>query len=305
MRPVAGETDGVEIVARRGRLVRRALTGWGVLMYAFLFTPVLLLVLLSFNKNRYGSFPITGFTTEWYSSVFDSPDLITAIKTSLMVAAEVTTIAAIVGTAAAFPLVRSRIRFRAALRVGFTLPIMIPGVLIGVSLLSFFTNVLQIQLTAQTAVIGQAVYTTPYVLLIVAARLTGFDPALERAASDLGANGFQRFRRIVLPLIGPAILAGALFAFTMSLDEFVITYFIIGADVTLPIYIYTQIKFGITPAINAVATLLIVGSLTITGLGVAVPSIIKKVSRWAHARGRARRARVAGGGGGVVGAADA
>lgn len=304
MTPLAGETDGVEIVARRGRLVRRALTGWAVLMYAFLFTPVLLLVLLSFNKNRYGSFPITGFTTEWYSSVFDSPDLVTAIKTSLMVAAEVTTIAAIVGTAAAFPLVRSRIRFRAALRVGFTLPIMIPGVLIGVSLLSFFTNVLQIQLTAQTAVIGQAVYTTPYVLLIVAARLTGFDPALERAASDLGANGFQRFRRIVLPLIGPAILAGALFAFTMSLDEFVITYFIIGADVTLPIYIYTQIKFGITPAINAVATLLIVGSLTITGLGVAVPSIIKKVSRWAHGRARARRARLAAGGG-VVGAADA
>lgn len=287
---MAGETDGVEIVARRGKLIRHALTGWGVLMYAFLFIPVLLLVMLSFNSNRYGSFPIQGFTTQWYSSVLQSPDLQTAIKTSLMIAAEVTAIAAIVGTAAAFPLVRSRLRFKSALRVGFTLPIMIPGVLIGVSLLSFFTNVLNVQLNTQTAVIGQAVYTTPYVVLIVAARLEGFDPALERAASDLGADAFQRFRRIVLPLIGPAILAGALFAFTMSLDEFVITYFIIGAQITLPIYIYTQIKFGITPAINAVATLLIVSSLTITALGIAVPRLVRASVRSARRRLRARQA---------------
>jgi ABC-type spermidine/putrescine transport system permease subunit II len=134
---MAGETDGVEIVARRGRLMRGALTTWGCLMYVFLFTPVLLLVLLSFNRNRYGSFPITGFTTEWYTSVLQSPDLQTAIKTSLFIAAEVTAISALVGTAAAFPLVRSRLRFRSFLRVAFTLPIMIPGVLIGVSLLSF------------------------------------------------------------------------------------------------------------------------------------------------------------------------
>jgi ABC-type spermidine/putrescine transport system permease subunit II len=286
---MAGETDGVEIVARRGRLMRGALTGWGCLMYLFLFVPVLLLVLLSFNRNRYGSFPITGFTTEWYSSVLQSPDLQTAIKTSLMIAAEVTAISVVVGTSAAFPLVRSRLRFRAGLRVAFTLPIMIPGVLIGVSLLSFFTNILHLQLTTQTAVIGQSVYTTPYVLLIVAARLQGFDRGLERAASDLGANAFQRFRRIVLPLIGPAIFAGALFAFTMSLDEFVITYFIIGAQITLPIYIYTQIKFGITPAINAVATILIVGSLGISGLGLAVPRLLKMAIRYARRAARARR----------------
>jgi spermidine/putrescine transport system permease protein len=291
---MAGEIDGVEIVARRGRLVRRALTGWGVLMYVFLFTPVLLLILLSFNSNRYGSFPIQGFTTQWYSSVLQSPDLQTAIKTSLMIAAEVTAIASIVGTAAAFPLVRSHLRFKSALRVAFTLPIMIPGVLIGVSLLSFFTNVLNLQLTTQTAVIGQSVYTTPYVVLIVAARLEGFDPALERAASDLGANAFQRFRRIVLPLIGPAIFAGALFAFTMSLDEFVITYFIIGAQITLPIYIYTQIKFGITPAINAVATILIVGSLGISGLGIAVPRLVRRGVRRTRRLQRERRARLAG-----------
>jgi ABC-type spermidine/putrescine transport system permease subunit II len=290
---MAGETDGVEIVARRAKLVRGALTGWGALMYVFLFAPVLLLILLSFNDNRYGSFPITGFTTKWYSSVLQSPDLQTAIKTSLLIAAEVTAISTVVGTAAAFPLVRSRLRFRSALRVAFTVPIMIPGVLIGVSLLSFFSNVLNLQLTTQTAVIGQSIYTTPYVLLIVAARLEGFDRGLERAASDLGANAFQRFRRIVLPLIGPAIFAGSLFAFTMSLDEFVITYFIIGAQITLPIYIYTQIKFGITPAINAVATILIVGSLGIAAVGGGVPRLMRMVSRWVQRLLRARRARLA------------
>ncbi|HEX4033195.1 MAG TPA: ABC transporter permease [Solirubrobacteraceae bacterium] len=291
---MAGEIDGVEIVARRGRLVRRALTGWGCLMYLFLFVPVLLLVLLSFNRNRYGSFPITGLTTEWYTSVLQSSDLQDAIKTSLGIAAEVTAISVIVGTAAAFPLVRSRLRFRAGLRVAFTLPIMIPGVLIGVSLLSFFTNVLGLQLTTQTAVIGQSVYTTPYVLLIVSARLAGFDRSLESAASDLGANAFQRFRRIVLPLIAPAIFAGALFSFTMSLDEFVITYFIIGAQITLPIYIYTQIKFGITPAVNAVATILIVGSLGISGLGIAVPRMLKFAVRRLRRLQQGRRARPVG-----------
>jgi ABC-type spermidine/putrescine transport system permease subunit II len=162
-------------------------------------------------------------------------------------------------------------------------------VLIGVSLLSFFTNVLNLQLTTQTAVIGQSVYTTPYVLLIVAARLQGFDRGLEWAASDLGADAFQRFRRIVLPLIAPAIFAGALFAFTMSLDEFVITYFIIGAQISLPIYIYTQIKFGITPAINAVATILIVGSLGISGLGLAVPRVIRMAVRRVRRHLRARQ----------------
>ena len=101
--------------------------------------------------------------------------------------------------------------------------------------------------------IGQAVYTTPFVILVVAARLEGFDRSLERAASDLGANSWQRLRYVVLPLIGPAIFAGALFAFTLSLDEFVITLFLIGGGNTLPIYIYTQVKFGITPEVNAIA----------------------------------------------------
>src|SRR5271157_5237342 len=126
---MAGEGNAVEIVSRHGPLVRRALAGWALLIYIFLFSPIVLLILLSFNKNRYGTFPITGWTTYWFTSIANNPDLQTAIKTSLRVAAEVTLVSTVVGTAAAFTLVRSRLAFRTGFRIGFTLPIMIPGVL--------------------------------------------------------------------------------------------------------------------------------------------------------------------------------
>jgi ABC-type spermidine/putrescine transport system permease subunit II len=284
---MAGEGGAVEIVSRHGALVRRLLAGWAVVIYIFLFSPIVLLILLSFNKNRYGTFPITGWTTYWFTSIANNPDLQAAIKTSLRVAVEVTLVSTIVGTAAAFTLVRSRLPFRTGFRIGFTLPIMIPGVLIGVSLLTFLRQVLGMQLSIETVVIGQSVYTTPFVLLIVAARLQGFDRSLERAANDLGANALRAFRYVILPLIAPAVLAGAIFAFTLSLDEFVITFFIIGPEITLPIYIYTQIKFGITPSINAVATLLIFTSLTIAGVGLLIPKLVAMPVR--HVRSRRAR----------------
>jgi len=160
---------------------------------------------------------------------------------------------------------------------------MIPGLLIGVSLLVLLTDVFHLQLNEQTAVIGQSVYTTPFVVLLVAARLQGFDPALERAASDLGANTYRRLRYVVLPLIMPAVFAGALFAFTLSLDEFIITLFLIGAHNTLPIYIYTQVKFGITPEVNALATLLLLASLCLILLAFVLPMTIRRVRRLVRA----------------------
>ena len=188
-------------------------------------------------------------------------------------------ISVVVGTAAAFPLVRSQLPFRNGIRIAFILPIMIPGLLIGVSLLVLFTGSLHWQLSPQTAVIGQSVYTTPFVILLVAARLQAFDRALDRAASDLGANTFNRLRLVVLPLLLPAILAGALLAFTLSLDEFIITYFLIGDRITLPIYIYTQIKFGITPEVNALASMLLGASLLVLGLAFALPQVLRVTRR--------------------------
>ena len=136
--------------------------------------------------------------------------------------------------------------------------------------------------------VGQSLYTTPFVLLLVSARLQGFDQALERAASDLGANTFNRLRYIVLPLIFPAILAGALFAFTLSFDEFVITYFLIGGYNTLPIYIYTQIKYGITPEVNALASLLLMSSILLMGAAFTLPQVFRVVRRFVRSRLRVR-----------------
>lgn len=270
-----------EIVSPRAGLVRGLLAGWAGLVYLFLFAPIALLVAFSFNANKYGTFPFTGWTTDWYGQVLHNYQIKDALYTSLKVAALVTLISTVVGTAAAFPLVRSRLPFRTGIRVGMTLPIMIPGLLIGISLLVLFTETFpfHVQLSPETAVIGQSVYTTPFVLLVVAARLQGFDVALERAAADLGANTFNRLRYVVLPLIAPAVFAGALFAFTLSLDEFIITLFLIGGHNTLPIYIYTQVKFGITPEVNALASLLLAASLVLIALAFAAPAAVRRLRR--------------------------
>jgi spermidine/putrescine transport system permease protein len=269
----------VEVLSGRARVARGLLSGYAVLIYVFLFAPIVLLVLFSFNANRYGTFPITGWTFKWYREAFNDYQVHDAVSTTIKVAFQVTVLSTIVGTTAAFPLVRSRLPFREGIRIILILPIMIPGLLIGISLLVLFTSTFHWTLSPETAVIGQSVYTTPFVILLVAARLQGFDTALERAAADLGANTFQRLRRVVLPLIFPAILAGALFAFTLSLDEFIITYFLIGGHNTLPIFIYTQVKFGITPEVNAVATLLLIGSLLLLAAAFLLPQLVRRARR--------------------------
>ncbi len=268
-----------EVVARHGTLARAGLTGWAILVYVFLFAPVVLLVLFSFNTNRYPTLPISGLTLGWYREMFADYQIQQAAKTSISISAQVTLLATIVGTAAAFPLTRARLPFRSGVRAGFMLPIMIPGLLIGVGLLALFTDVLHWTLSNETAVIGQAVYVTPFVMLIVASRLQSFDRRLELAAGDLGANMFNRLRYVVFPLILPAMVAGALFAFTLSLDEFIITLFLIGGQNTLPIYIYTQVKFGITPEVNALASVLLAATVVLGMLGFAIPLLLRGLQK--------------------------
>jgi spermidine/putrescine transport system permease protein len=274
----------VGVLSRRGRVSRALLSVYGVAIFLFLFFPIALLVLFSFNANRTGSFPITGWTFDWYRQMWGDFQIRDALSTTIKVALQVMVISTVAGTAAAFPLVRSRLPFRDGIRIIFILPLMIPGLLIGVSLLVLFVRTFHWQLSPETAVIGQSVYTTPFVILLVSARLQGFDMSLERAAADLGANTFQRLWRIVLPLLLPAIIAGALFAFTLSLDEFIITYFLIGGANTLPIYIYTQIKFGITPEVNALASVLLAGSLTLLALAFGLPQLVRATRKALKAR---------------------
>jgi spermidine/putrescine transport system permease protein len=242
---------------------RAAFLTYGILGYLFLYVPVVLLAAFSFNESRAGSLPFTGLTLKWYRDLFSDYLVIDAFKNSLMVGAVTAALATVIGTSAAFPLVRSSFRLKDTLRIVFILPIMIPGLLIGVALLVFLVRLLGLQLTLLTVIIGHVVLTTPFVLLVVTARLLDFDRTLEWAAADLGANPMETFRRITLPLIMPGVLAGGLFAFTLSLDEFVVTLFTIGAQTTLPMYVFSQVKFGVTPKINALATLLLLGSILI------------------------------------------
>ena len=253
-------------VSRYASAVRWSLRLWFAAMMVFLYLPILFLIVFSFDESSTPGLPITGFTLHWYGVLLDNRVLIRAVGNSITVAVVVAFLATIIGTMAAFVVVRGGIRFPNATRIAFTLPIMVPGVLIGVSLLIYFARAADLQLSLVTVIAGQLVVTMPFVLLIVASRLQGFDRSLEWAAADLGASPRQAIRHIVLPLIAPAIMAGALISVTLSIDEFVITWFTVGSQPTLPTYIYTQVKFGVSPEVNAVATIMLVATLLIFGI---------------------------------------
>lgn len=254
-------------VSKRAKQTRWAFRGFGCAVMAFLYIPIFFLVLFSFEDSKTVGFPIPGFSLRWYQAVLDNQALQDAVRNSLLVAVLVALLATIIGTMAAFPLVRGNLRFPSVIRIFVTLPIMLPGILLGVALVTFLAGQLHVRLSLITVIAGHLVFTTPYVVLIVASRLQGFPRALEWAAADLGASPARTLRHIILPLIAPAIMAGALISVTISLDEFIVTFFTIGPQLTLPIYIYTQIKFGVTPEVNAVATLLLVATLGLLAAG--------------------------------------
>ena len=275
------------------RPVRWALRLFAVAILGFLYLPIVFLVLFSFEADRTVGFPFSGPSLRWYATALDNDPLLDAVRNSVVVAIAVAIVATVVGTMAAFPLVRARLRYPNAIRILVTLPIMLPGILLGVALVTFLAGLLHLRLSLLTVVAGHLVFTMPFVILIVAARLQGFDQALEWAAADLGASPARTLRHVVLPLIAPAILAGALISVTLSIDEFIVTFFTIGPQLTLPLYIYTQIKFGVTPEVNAVATLILVitGALFVLG-AVVIPRTWRGV-RAVRLRRAARRAEAA------------
>jgi ABC-type spermidine/putrescine transport system permease subunit II len=274
-------------VSPYARLTRRLLWILAALVMGFLYLPIVLLVLFSFNEPRTPGLPITGLTLDWYREALKDRVLLDAVRNSVVVAVLVAVLATTIGTMAAFVLVRGRIRFPGAARVVATMPIMLPGMLLGIGILIFLRRVLDVQLSLLTVVAGHLVLTVPFVILIVAARLQGFDRSLEWAAADLGATPRRTVRHVILPLIWPAILAGGLISITLSIDEFVVTFFTVGPQLTLPIFIYTQIKFGVTPEVNAIATLMLAATLLLFLLG----ALLLRVGR----RVRGRRVDVASG----------
>lgn len=257
-------------VSPHARLTRAALWILTALVLGFLYLPIVFMILFSFNSRTAVGLPFEGFTLDWYQAAVNNSRLLDALKNSIIVAALVGVLATVIGTMAAFPLVRGGIRYPGATRVVATMPIMFPGMLLGIAILIFLRRALDMEMGLHTVLFGHLVFTVPFVILIVAARLQSIDRNLEWAAADLGADSRRTIRHIILPLTWPAIVAGALISVTLSIDEFIITFFTIGPQTTLPLYIYTQIKFGVSPEVNAIATLLLASTLGLVLVGTVV-----------------------------------
>lgn len=222
-------------------------------MYGFLYLPILILILFSFNTAKSGTV-WKGFTLKWYVELFKDASLALALQNSLIIAVSTTVVATAIGTMAALAMHKYRFRGRIAWNGLVYMPVIIPEIVVGVSLLSFFAFA-KIQLGIGTITIAHIAFCVSYVIIVVQARLSGFNRSLEEASMDLGANRYQTFFHVTLPLIAPGILSGALLCFTLSIDDFVITFFTQGPNSsTLPVKIYSMLKFGISPVVNAIST---------------------------------------------------
>ena len=254
---------------------------YGIIFFSFIYLPLLTVIFLSFNSNPINMMVWDGFTFDWYKSIFgystkldedaiyleSTEQLLSSLKNSLIVSTSTTTISTFIGTMTALALARFRFKFKSFYRALIFLPMLIPDIVLGIALLIFFVTI-GIKLSLLSIIIGHCTFLSSYVFIVVSARLAGMNETLEEASFDLGANRFTTFRKITLPLISPGIIGGALLAFIISLDDLVITYFISGVgSTTLPVFIYSIMRRGIKPEINAIATLMIVVSLLVAGAG--------------------------------------
>jgi spermidine/putrescine transport system permease protein len=243
--------------------VRRSPLLWGsaLAVYLFLYVPLLVVVIFSFNDSKLSA-EWVGFTTSWYAKLFANDEMLHAARNSLTIALVASLAATVLGTMAGIAIHRYRSR---VLPFMVITPIAMPEILLGVSLLIFFiTTFGDDSLSLATVMIAHTTFCIGFVAIIVRARLSGMDESIFEAARDLGATPWQTFRLVTFPLIMPGIVAGALMAFTLSIDDFVITFFTAGAGVpTLPLTIYTMVKIAVTPEVNALSTLLMLITLTL------------------------------------------
>jgi spermidine/putrescine transport system permease protein len=233
----------------------------------FLYVPVLVLIVFSFNDNRSLTLPLRGFTLKWYEKLLNNSDMLEAIWNSLYVASMATAITIIIGTVAAFALDRVAFPGKTVFRRLILLPIALPGIITGISMLNMF-KLMGINLSLETVILGHATGLVAIVVTQVYARLQRFNRRIEEASSDLGARPWQTFFYVTLPNIRAALIGSALLSFTVSFDEIPVTFFLTGRDNTLPMYIYSTLRRGITPEINAVGTIIVVLSLGLIGLSV-------------------------------------
>ncbi len=267
-------------------LFNGTLTLYTVLFFAFIYIPLVLIAVYSFNANPVNMMVWSGFTTEWYAQVLgfkttvsesalyiESTDqLVAAVFNSLKIAGATTLVSTVLGTAMALALHRYNFLGKRFYQVALFMPMLMPDIVLGIALLIFFVSA-GIHLGLTTIIIGQCTFLISYVFIVVSARLAGMDRTLEHASADLGANEWVTFRKVILPQLMPGILGGALLAFIISMDDLVITYFIAGVDVTtLPMFIFAMLRRGIKPEINAIAVMMLTFSFLVASFGLYLRS---------------------------------
>ena len=240
------------------------------LVIAFLISPLILVILFSFNTSALTSFPLTGFTLDWYRRLIANESFWPALSNSLIIGLTVAVLSVTIGTLAALALVRLKPRHADRLIALLAAPMMMPALIIGIALLVFFKRFLDIPLGLPTVILGHLVIIQPFVIAIIQARLVTFDWSLVESARDLGASPIQAFLTITLPIIQPTMIGASLIALSISLDDFVITFLTIGAGNTLPTMVWGLVRTSLDPTINALATLLLVLSIGSTVLALSV-----------------------------------
>jgi spermidine/putrescine transport system permease protein len=245
---------------RGPRLLELGLAGWTAAVFVFLYLPIIVLVAYSFNTSKL-NIVWEGFTFRWYGELFHHTPLIRALKNSLMIAVAATVLSVVLGTTGAWLLHRYRYRYARVMHALVCVPMVMPEIVMGISLLVFFA-VAGIDAGHVTVILAHTTFCFPFVLVAVQARLQGLDPALEEAALDLGATPARAFWLVILPCLKPAVISGALMAFTLSMDELIISVFTAGPDSrTLPMQVYGMAKVGLNPMLNALSALFVVTTI--------------------------------------------
>ncbi|HEX4293633.1 MAG TPA: ABC transporter permease [Rhizomicrobium sp.] len=258
---------------RRGRRGGIGLFIYAVLYLAFLYLPVMFLPLFSFNNSMFISFPLSGFTTHWYAQMWADAEVQRALGNSLKVGAAAAIVATMLGLPAAKALTRYPVRGKSAL-IGFVnLPLFIPEIVLGISLL-ILLNAAAVPLSLATVVIGHITVCVPFAITVLMSRMEGFDKSLEEASLDLGENGWMTFWRVTFPLVLPGIVSALLLTFMVSFDDFLIAYFLAGTQVTLPIYIWAQLRFPYKlPTVLALGALILLASCILVVLAEWIRSL--------------------------------
>ncbi len=253
----------------------RTLSIYAILYLAFLYIPVLFLPLFSFNDSIYIAFPLKGYTTQWYAQLAENEPLLAALVNSVKVGAVSAVISTVLGVFAAKAVTRYRMPGRAPL-VGFImLPLVVPGIIFGVALLILMSR-LGVPLSLYTVTLGHVIVCVPFAMATLIPRFEGFDKSIEEASADLGENAWGTFRRVTVPMVFPGIVASLLLSFTISFDEFIMAFFLSGTEPTLPVFIWSQLRFP-----NKVPGVLALGSIVLL-----VSFIVVFFAQWLTNRGR-------------------